>query len=151
MNTFLNFQKINIPVINQQRLKIFFPFFKKQSPSPLILSMLVFQHLLSILHWDKSQMSTDLRWRRPVRNISDLVFQITENNKYIFVLKGTSDTYAIDKTIFFVHILFDSGRKLLSHHDNIHIPTNVWIDYIIGIKFFEYDILFSNIWRGICY
>lgn len=96
-------------------------------------------------------MSTDLRWRRPVRNISDLVFQITENNKYIFVLKGTSDTYAIDKTIFFVHILFDSGRKLLSRHDNIHIPTNVWIDYIIGIKFFEYDILFSNIWRGICY
>lgn len=51
----------------------------------------------------------------------------------------------LTKRYFFVHILFDSGRKLLSHHDNIHIPTNVWIDYIIGIKFFEYDILFSNI------
>lgn len=40
----------------------------------------------------------------------------------------------LTKRYFFVHILFDSGRKLLSHHDNIHIPTNVWIDYIIGIS-----------------
>lgn len=55
------------------------------------------------------------------------------------------------KWYFFVYILFDSGRKFLSYYDNIYIFINVWIDYIIGIKFFEYDILFLNIWRGICY